>query len=174
MDLLPVTSLTFIVTFIRWTIVAQLWVWRVLFFAFLMLFLFIAFLAFGFAVSSVISWMIFDKRWVWQWWVWLLVLCNRWQLPVLCYHSTGIIYHYPFFGVIVLVILHDLIRQHYHNNQTDCYPFSLIKVNYPVFLINDHILYFQMYSQYLLFLQKYRNNISKIFKILQFLEWKFL
>ena len=34
-------------------------------------------------------------------------------------------------------------------------------VNYPIFLINDHILYFQMYYQYLFFLQKNPNNVSK-------------
>ena len=27
---------------------------------------------------------------------------HRWELPVLCYHSIRVIYHYPFLGVIYL------------------------------------------------------------------------
>ena len=34
-------------------------------------------------------------------------------------------------------------------------------VYYPIFLINYHILYFQIYYQYLFSLQKYPNNVSK-------------
>ena len=43
-------------------------------------------------------------------------------------------------------------------------------VNYPIFLLNYLILYFQMYFQYLFFLQKYPNNVSKTGNILQFME----
>ena len=81
--------------------------------------------------------------------------------------GVGIDGNYPFFGttaavviantpflvVIFLVILHDFIRQNYHKNQSDRYPFFLVLVNYPIFLINYHILYFQMYYQYF-FLEK--------------------
>ena len=45
-----------------------------------------------------------------------------------------LIYHYPFLGVIVLVIFYDFIRQNYHKNLSDSYPFSLIMVNYPISL----------------------------------------
>ena len=68
-------------------------------------------------------------------------LSYRWGLPVLSYHSIRGNNHYPFLGVIVLVILHDFIRQTYHKNQSDRYPFFLIMVNYPIFLLNYHILY---------------------------------
>ena len=104
----------------------------------------------------------------------ILVEEHRWELPVLCYHSIRGDYHYPFLGVIVSVILHYFIRQNYHKNQSDRYPFFLIMINYQIFPINYHILYFQMYSQYLSFLQKYPNNVSKTYNILQFLEQKFL
>ena len=80
---------------------------------------------------------------------------HRWELPVLRYHSIRSNYHYPFWGVDFSVILHDFIRQNYHKNQSYRYPFFLIMVNYPVFLINYHILYFQMYYRYLFPLQKY-------------------
>ena len=76
----------------------------------------------------------------------------------------------PLFGGNFSVILYDLFRQNYHKNQSDRYPFPLIRVNYPIFPINYHILYFQMYFQYLSFLQKHPNNASKPSKILQFLE----
>ena len=95
---------------------------------------------------------------------------HRWELPLLCYHSIRVNYPYPFLGVIVLVILHYFNWQNYHKNQSYCYPFFLIMVNYPIFSLNDHILYFQMYFQYLSFLQKYPNNVSKTCNILQFLE----
>ena len=78
-----------------------------------------------------------------------------WELPVLRYHSIRGNYHYPFLEVNVSVILHNFIRQNYHKNQSDRYLFFLIVVNYPIFLINYHILYFQMYYQYLFFLSKY-------------------
>ena len=39
----------------------------------------------------------------------------------------------PFRGDF-FVILYDFIRQNYHKNQSDRYPFFLIIVNYPVFL----------------------------------------
>ena len=52
-------------------------------------------------------------------------------------------------------------------------PFSLIIVNFLIFSLNYHILYFQMYFQYFSFLQKYPINISKTGNILQSLEWKF-
>ena len=86
---------------------------------------------------------------------------HRWELPVVNYHGIRGNYHYPFFWVIFLVILHDFIWKNYHRNQSDRYPFFLIMVNYPTFLINDHILNFQMYYQYLFFLPKYPNNVSK-------------
>ena len=38
----------------------------------------------------------------------------------------------------------------------------------PYFSLNDQILYFQMYFQYLSFLLKYPNNVSKMGNILQF------
>ena len=87
---------------------------------------------------------------------------HRWELPVLRYHSIRGNFS---------VILHDFIRQNYHKNQSDHYHFPLIMVNYPIFLIDYHILYFQMYYQYIFFLPKYPNNILKeIQKIIQFLE----
>ena len=86
---------------------------------------------------------------------------HRWELPVLRYHIIRGNYHYPFLGIIFLVILHDFIRQNYQTNQSDRYTFFLVMVNYQIFLINDHILYFQMYYQYLLFLPKYLNTVSK-------------
>ena len=58
---------------------------------------------------------------------------HRWELPVLRYYSIRRNYHYPFLGVIVLVILNDFIRQNYHKNQSDRYPFFLIMVNDPIF-----------------------------------------
>ena len=86
---------------------------------------------------------------------------HRWELPVLRYHGIGGNYHYPILGVIVSVFLRDFIRQNYHKNQSDCYPFFLIMVNYQTFPINHHILKFQMYDQYLFSLPKYPNNVSK-------------
>ena len=86
---------------------------------------------------------------------------HRWELPVLRYHGIRDNYQYPFLRVIVLAILHDFIRQNYHKNQSERYPFFLIMVNYPISLVNYHILYFQMYYQYLFFLSKYPNNVSK-------------
>ena len=74
---------------------------------------------------------------------------HRWELPGGNYHGIRGNYHYPFLGVKYLVILHDFIRKNYHKNQSDRYPFFLIMVNYPTFLINYHILNFQMYYQYL-------------------------
>ena len=59
---------------------------------------------------------------------------NRWELPVLRYHSIRGNYHYPFLGVIYSVILHDFIGKNYHKNQSDRYPFPLIMVNYQIFL----------------------------------------
>ena len=67
----------------------------------------------------------------------------------------------PLFGGNFLVILHDFIRQNYHKNQSYCYTFPFIMINYPIFLINYHILYFQMYYQYLFFSKKYPNNVFK-------------
>ena len=84
---------------------------------------------------------------------------HRWELPVLRYHSIRGNFYYPFLGVIISVILHDFIRQKFHKNQSDSYPFSLVMVNYPTFLINYHILYFQMYNQYLFIFQEYSNNL---------------
>ena len=95
---------------------------------------------------------------------------HRWELTLLCYHSIRVIYHYPLLGVKCSAILHDFIRKNYHKNQSDRYPFSLIMINYQIFPINHHILHFQMYSQYLSFLQKYPNNVSKTYNILQSLE----
>ena len=89
---------------------------------------------------------------------------NRWELPVLRYHSITVNYHYPFLGVIVLVILHDFIRQNHHKKLSYRYPFFLIMVNYPIFPLHDPILYLQMYYQYLFILQKYPNNVSILFK----------
>ena len=88
---------------------------------------------------------------------------HRWELPVLRYHGIRGNYHYPFLGVIVSVILHDFIRQNYHKNMSDCYPFPLIMVNYPIFFINYHILNFQMYHQYFIFLIEYPKNVLNFF-----------
>ena len=88
---------------------------------------------------------------------------HRWELPVPCYHGIRSNYHYSFLGVICLVILHDFIRQNYHKNQSDRYPFFLIMVNYPTFFINYHILNFQMYYQYFIFLIEYPKNASNFF-----------
>ena len=90
-------------------------------------------------------------------------LQHIWELPVLRYHSIRGNYHYPFLGVTFLVILHDFIRQNYHKNQSDRYPFSLIMVNYPTFFINYHILNFQMYYQYFIFFIEYPKNASNFF-----------
>ena len=49
---------------------------------------------------------------------------HRWELPVGNYHGNSGNYHYPFFWVIFMVILHDFIFKNYHENQSDCYPFS--------------------------------------------------
>ena len=98
--------------------------------------------------------------------LWLIPWPHIWELPVLRYHSIRVIYQHPFWGVIFLVILHDFIRQNYHKNLSYRYPLPLIMVNYPIFPINYHNLYFQMYFQYLFFLQKYPNNVSKKCKIL--------
>ena len=56
--------------------------------------------------------------------------------------------------------MHDFIRKNYHKNQSDRYPFFLIKVNYPTFLINYHILNFQVYYQYLFYLLDFQKNAS--------------
>ena len=95
---------------------------------------------------------------------------HRWELPVIRYHSIRGNYHYPFLGVLFSVILHDFIRQNYHKNQSDPYPFPLITVNYPIFPINYHNLYFQMYYQYLFFSKNTRTMYQNKFKILWFLE----
>ena len=84
---------------------------------------------------------------------------HRWELPVGNYHGNSGNYHYPFFWVI----LHDFICKNYHENQSDRYPFFLIMVNYPTFLINYHILNFQMYYQYLFYLLEYPKNASIFF-----------
>ena len=85
---------------------------------------------------------------------------HRWELTVIRHHSIRGNYHCPFLGVIFSVILHDFIRQNYHKNQSDRYPFFLIMINYKIFPINYHILYFQIYFQYLSFLQRHLNNVS--------------
>ena len=91
------------------------------------------------------------------------------ELPVLCYPSQGKVHLHLFWGNVWL-ILHGFIRQNYHLKQSNRYPFFLIMVNYPIFSLKYHILYFQMYFQYLSFLPKYPNNVSKAGNILQFLE----
>ena len=48
---------------------------------------------------------------------------HRRELPVLRYHGIRVNYRYPFLGVNVSVILHDVISQNYHKNQSDCNPF---------------------------------------------------
>ena len=68
---------------------------------------------------------------------------HRWELPVIHYHNIRVFYHYSFLWVKVLVILHYFIRQNQHKKNSDCYHFFLIMVNYPIFPINDHILYFR-------------------------------
>ena len=72
----------------------------------------------------------------------ILTKHHRWELPVLRYHGVRGNYHYPFLGVICSVILHESIRQNYHKNQSYRYPFFLILVNYPTFLINEDNLKF--------------------------------
>ena len=51
------------------------------------------------------------------------VYWHRWELPVGNYPDNSGNYHYPFFWVIFMVILHDFIFKNYHENQSDCYPF---------------------------------------------------
>ena len=70
---------------------------------------------------------------------------HRWELSIGNYHSIRGNYHYPFLGVLFKVILHDFIRNNYHKYQSDRYPFFLIMVNYPTFLINYNILNCQIY-----------------------------
>ena len=85
---------------------------------------------------------------------------HRWELSVLRYHSIRGNYHHPFLGVIFrwfCMILLDQITI----KSVRLLPFSFIMVNYPIFPINDHIFYFQMYYQYLFFLPKYPNIVSK-------------
>ena len=79
--------------------------------------------------------------------------CSRhiWELPILCYHRIGVNYSYPFLGVKFSVILHDFLQQNYHKNQSNCYHFPLIMINYPIFSLNDHILCFQKIVQNFLF-----------------------
>ena len=90
-------------------------------------------------------------------------LGHRWELPVGNYPGNSGNYHYPFFLVIFMVILHDFIWKNYHENQSDCYPFFLIMVNYPIFLINYHIIIFQMYYQNLFLLLEYPKNALVFF-----------
>ena len=61
-------------------------------------------------------------------------VCYIWELTVLCYHRIRVNHPYPFLGVNFWVILHDFIRQNYHKNQSNRYPFPLIMVNYLIFL----------------------------------------
>ena len=85
---------------------------------------------------------------------------HRWELPVLRYHRIRVNYPYPFVGVkcwVIFMILLDKITI----KESNRYPFFLIMVNYPIFSLNDHILYFQMYFQYFSFLSKHLNNVSK-------------
>ena len=48
---------------------------------------------------------------------------HRWELPVGNYPGNSGNYHYSFFWVIFMVILHDFIFKNYHENRSDCYPF---------------------------------------------------
>ena len=59
---------------------------------------------------------------------------HRWELPVLRYHIIRVNSSYPFLGIFFWVILHDFIRQNYHKNQSNRYPFFLIMGNYPISL----------------------------------------
>ena len=88
---------------------------------------------------------------------------HRWESPIGNYHGTRGNYHYPFFWVIVWVILHDFICKNYHENQSDRDPFFLIMVNYPSFLINYPIINFQMYYQNLFLFLEYPKNASGVF-----------
>ena len=62
-------------------------------------------------------------------------LHHRWELLVGNYPGKSGNYHYPFFWVIFMVILHDFICKNYHENQSDRYPFFSHNGNYPSFLI---------------------------------------
>ena len=48
---------------------------------------------------------------------------HRWKLTVLRYHSIRVNDPYSFLGVKISAILHDFIRENYHKNQLDNYPF---------------------------------------------------
>ena len=69
-----ISFLTSIVTFIGQIIVAQQWVWQVLFCVFPALFIFITFFPLGFSILAVIRRIRFTQYWVWWWWFWLRVL----------------------------------------------------------------------------------------------------
>ena len=95
---------------------------------------------------------------------------HRWELPVLRYHRIRGNYHSPFLVVNFSVVLHNFIRKNYHKNLSDRYHHFLIMVNYPIFLINSHILHFQMYYQLVFSSQSTRTMYRKKIEILQFLE----
>ena len=67
---------------------------------------------------------------------------HRRKLPVINYYRIKESYPYLFLGIVVWVTLHDFIRQNYHKNESNCYPFRLIMVNYPFSSLNNHILSF--------------------------------
>ena len=93
---------------------------------------------------------------------------HRWELPVGNYHGIRGNYHYPFIWIIFLVILHDFICKNYHENHSDRYPFPFIMINYPTFLINYHILNFQMYYQNIFLFLEYPKNASFLFESASF------
>ena len=75
----------------------------------------------------------------------------------------------PFFGGNFGVILHDFFRPNYHKNQSNCKPFFLTIVNYPIFSLDYHIYVFRKNIKIFSFPKKYPNNLSKMGNILQFL-----
>ena len=86
--------------------------------------------------STLVSWPPSLSRW------------HKWKLPVLRYHRIRFNYPYPFLGVIFWVILHAFITQNYHRKQSNCYPFSLIMVNYPIFFKWPHFMFSEKWTKY--------------------------
>ena len=80
----------------------------------------------------------------------------------------------PLFGGQFSVILHDFMRKNYHKTSKLRYPFPLNRVNYPIFSLNYHILYYLVHFQYFSLLPNKPNNVSKMGNILQFLGYSFL
>ena len=86
---------------------------------------------------------------------------HTWELPVLCYHRIRVNYPYPFWGVnfmviFCMVLLHKIIIKHFNR-----YPFFVIRVNYPIISLNDHIICFQKNAQNYFFPKKKTGHFIK-------------